>query len=64
MGVSERLVYHLIEQLKDYDARICYDRGRRTYYYCDDFQLQLNVSLAVGSSTQMTQVFGGHYLAS
>jgi len=39
LHVSERLVYNLIEQLKDFNANICYDRSRKTYYYSEDFQL-------------------------
>ncbi len=61
MKVSERLVYLLIEYLKDYNANIRYDRGRRTYYYCDDFQLDIQISVAVVSNNERTEIFGGNY---
>ena len=61
MHVSERLVYNLIEQLKDFNAAICYDRSRRTYYYCDDFQLQVSISVSVMSNNEVTSIFGGSY---
>jgi hypothetical protein len=40
LGISERLVYHLVEQFKDFDAKIGYDRSRRTYCYDDNFDLE------------------------
>jgi hypothetical protein len=61
MRISERLVYHLIEQLKDFKAAICYDRGRKTYYYNDDFQLQVSISVSVMSNNEVTEIFGGSY---
>jgi len=62
MLISERLVYNLIEQFKEYDANICYDRKRRTYYYCDDFQFKVNISVSIRSNKQATEVFAGSYL--
>ena len=32
MQISERSIHLLIEQLKDYNADICYSRSRKTYY--------------------------------
>ncbi len=61
LHVSERLVYNLIEQLKDYRASICYDRGRKTYYYYEDFRLEVNISVSVMSNNEITQIFGGSY---
>lgn len=62
MKVSERLVYLLLEYLKDYNASIEYDRSRRTYYYADDFQLDIQISVAVISNNERTEIFGGSYL--
>ncbi len=61
MHISERLVYHLIEQLKDFSADIAYDRSRKTYYYCDDFQLHVIISVSVMSNNEITTIFGGSY---
>lgn len=62
INVSERSVYNLIEQLRDLNASICYDRRRKTYYYDEDFQLQVRISLAVISNNEITEIFGGSYL--
>lgn len=61
MHVSERLVYNLMEQLKDFSADICYDRSRKTYYYCDDFKLHVSISVSVISNNEVTSIFGGSY---
>jgi hypothetical protein len=59
LHISERLVYHLIEQLKDYNAAIVYDRSRKTYYYEDEFELHVNISVSIMSNNETTQIFGG-----
>ena len=61
MKISERLVFHLIDQLKDYNACIRYNRSRKTYYYDDDFELHVNISVSVISNDEVTHIFGGGY---
>ncbi|WP_445382239.1 HTH domain-containing protein [Robiginitalea sp. IMCC44478] len=61
LEISERTVYYLIEQLKDYDAIIAYDRSRRTYYYKDDFVLEVNFSICIGNHDQVTEILEGSY---
>ena len=58
MNISERLVYLLLEYLKDYNADIRYDRNRQTYYYYEDFQLDIQISVAVISNNERTEIFG------
>jgi hypothetical protein len=47
MRISERSVHSLIEQLKDYNADICYSRSNKTYRYCNDFELNVSISVNV-----------------
>lgn len=61
LNICERLVYNLIDQLKDFDASICYSRKTKTYYYCDDFQLKVNISVSVISNNELTEIFAGSY---
>ena len=61
MNVSERLVYLLLEYLKDYNADIRYDRLRQTYYYDEDFKLDIQISVSVISNNERTEIFGGSY---
>lgn len=62
MEISERTVYYLIEQLRDYDAQIGYDRSRRTYFYKDDFILEVNFSICIGALDEVTEIMEGSYL--
>ncbi|AZQ59886.1 DNA-binding protein [Maribacter sp. MJ134] len=62
MYISERLVYNLIDRLKDYKASICYDRSRKTYYYYDDFRFTVNISVLIVSKNETTEIFDGSYL--
>ncbi len=59
LHVSERLIYCLLEQLKDFGAQIQYDRSRKTYYYEGAFQFQVNISVAIGNQNGLTQIYAG-----
>lgn len=61
MQISERSIHLLLEQLRDYNAVICYSRSRKTYYYCEDFELHVSISVSVLSNNEITQIFGGSY---
>ena len=61
LQISQRSVHLLIEQLKDYNANICYSRSRKTYHYCEDFDLQVSISVNVLTNNEVTQIFGGSY---
>ncbi len=62
MNISERSIYNLIDYLRDYDAVIGYDRGRKTYYYQNNFSLCFQISLSIGADDEITEVLGGSYL--
>ncbi|CAL2106001.1 DNA-binding protein [Tenacibaculum sp. 190524A02b] len=64
MHISERSVHLLIEQLKDYNADICYSRRRKTYHYCNEFDFQVSISVSVLTGNEVTQIFGGSYFSS
>jgi transcriptional antiterminator len=61
LKVSDRSLYLLLDQLKAYNACICYCRKRKTYYYLNDFEIQVFVSVKVLSDNEVTNVFGGSY---
>lgn len=63
LNVSERLVFNLIDQLKDLEANICYDRKSRTYYYYEEFKLKINISVTVISNNELTEIFAGTYFS-
>lgn len=58
LRISERLVYHLIEQLKDFKAHIGYDRSRKTYFYKEYFNLQVRISVMIVNENETTELYG------
>ena len=62
MAISERLLYNLIDMLKDINAPVNYSRSRKTYFYGDFFELQVNISVKAMTHNEVTNVFGGSYL--
>ena len=57
LHVSERSVYSLLEELKDYEANIEYDRTRKTYYYQFDFQLNIDVSISILNAGELISYY-------
>ena len=64
LTISDRTVYYLLEQLRDYEAQIGYDRSRKTYFYKEDFVLEVNFSICIGSQDQVMEILDGSYLRS
>jgi len=64
LTISDRTVYYLLEQLRDYEAQIGYDRSRKTYFYKEDFTLEVNFSICIGSQDQVMEILDGSYLRS
>ena len=62
LHISERSIYNLLDQLKNFNADIIYDRSRKTYYYQNDFKLQIHLSFSVISNNELTEVLAGSYL--
>jgi hypothetical protein len=61
MNISERSIYNLIDELKILGAEICYNRTTKTYYYCNDFKIELNISLKVITEGDAINLYGGSY---
>ena len=50
LGVSVRTVTNLKQELEDFGAEICYDRGRGSYVYCNCVLFDWNVVIEVDHS--------------
>lgn len=59
MHVSERQLYNLIDQLRTMDAPICFNRRANTYFYTNDFELLVNISVTVIRGDEVLQIYGG-----
>ncbi|MEK6154149.1 DNA-binding protein [Flavobacteriaceae bacterium 3-367] len=61
LKLSPRSIYLLLAQLRDLDAQIGYDRSRKTYFYEEDFDLQVYFSISIITKKAVTQLLGGSY---
>lgn len=59
LRISERLVYMMLDQLKDYNAPVAYNRSRKTYYYTEFFDLDVNISVSIRNKEEKTELFFG-----
>lgn len=58
MNTSERSIYYLMDELRNLGAKINYNRTTKTYYYYNDFRIELNISLKVITEGKSTNIYG------
>jgi len=59
LHISVRQTYLLLEQLKEFDAPLKFNRRTKTYYYEFDFELTINISIQVMAREQVTSIYAG-----
>ena len=59
LHISERQVYNMIDYLKDTGAEIKYSRSEQTYFYKNDFDILINVSVEIMLKDEVFKIFGG-----
>ncbi len=62
LHISERELYRLLEFLKEADASISFSRSSSTYYYCEDFDLLVNISVQVLVNEEIKTIYAGSTL--
>ncbi|WP_340075224.1 HTH domain-containing protein [Leptobacterium sp. I13] len=63
MHISERMVYRLMDMLKDMKAPIQYDRTNYTYTYINDFDMRVNISVQILHNDEVVNIYGGSYFS-
>ena len=59
MRISERHLYHLLEQLRDMEAPIRFNRRANTYFYTNEFDLLVNISVQVIQGERVMTIYAG-----
>lgn len=59
MHISERQLYNYLEQLKELEAPIQYDRKIQTYFYSAPFELLVNVSVQIILQNELRDIYAG-----
>jgi len=60
LHISERQIYNILEQLKDMDAPLLFNRKANTYYYSYDFDLLVNISVQVLIHNELKTIYAGY----
>ena len=61
--ISLRLTYLLLEQLREMEAPLSFNRRTKTYYYRDSFDLSINISIQVLSGEKLVNIYAGKSFA-
>ena len=59
LRISIRQTYLLLEQLKELDAPLKFNRRSKTYYYELDFELTIQISVQVMTQEKLTNIYAG-----
>lgn len=61
LSLKRRQLYNILEEFKDYGAVIKYSRVKGTFYYDNDFDVSVKVSVTPLSSTEKRVIMAGCY---
>ena len=61
LHISERQLYNMLEQLREIDAPLLFNRKSRNYYYTRDFDLLVNVSIEVLINEELRTIYNGKH---
>ncbi len=59
LHISERELYRILEYLKEVDAMVSFSRNANSYYYSDDFDLLVNISVKVLVNQEVKTIYAG-----
>ncbi len=59
LNISEREIYNILSHLKEIEAPLNFNRKANTYYYTDDFDLLVNISVKVMLNEELKTVYAG-----
>lgn len=62
IGVSERYLHKLIDELKDMDAPIQYSRKEETYSYAEPFEIKISCTMRRLTGKEQGSISAGHGL--
>lgn len=64
LHISNRELYRILEYLKELDAKVIYCRKSNTYYYKENFDLLINISVQVLAKDCVKTIYAGATLLS
>lgn len=61
LHLSRRMLYYLLEELKDLGAEIGYNRNKETFYYRNNFEFNLIIKVNSLTEDEKKHIFGGAF---
>ncbi len=63
LHISERQTYLVLEQLKEMDAPVMFNRRTATYYYKHNYELTIHISIQVMAGEKLMNIYAGRQLS-
>ena len=63
LHISTRQTYLVLEQLKEMDAPLRFNRKSRTYYYKYDYELTIHISIQVLARDKLMNIYAGRRMS-
>lgn len=60
LHISERELYRILEYLREMDAKVSFSRSSNSYYYSDEFDLLVNVSVKAIVNQELITIYAGN----
>lgn len=58
-NIKRRQLYNILDEFKDYGAEIRYDSIKKSYYYTNDFEVLVEVSMMPLSKNERVTIIAG-----
>jgi hypothetical protein len=59
LHISEREMFRTINFLKEMDAQVIFNRKSNTYFYTNNFELSIHISIEVLVDNELKKIYGG-----
>jgi len=63
INLKKRQLYYILDEFKDFGADIRFSRMNNSYYYRNDFEVKVIISVSPLSDAETKSVIGGGYCA-
>jgi predicted DNA-binding transcriptional regulator YafY len=60
LHLKKRQIYNIMEEFKDYGAKIKYSRTKCTYYYVNDFDVLVKINVDDLSNQEKRSIYAGN----
>ncbi len=63
LHISVKQTYLILEQLREMDAPIAFNRRTKTYFYLTDYEVTINISIQVLVQDKLMNIYAGNQMS-